>query len=56
MTDAQRQAVLSAATQVASYPPEGAGKNTYACLVPWTRMQALRDALDNAGIEWTWNR
>lgn len=41
-----------AAITVANYPPDAPHADTFAALVPWSRIIALREALERCGIDW----
>lgn len=41
-----------AAIDVATAPPVKKGTTSFAASVPWTRIEALRDALEAVGIDW----
>ena len=52
MSDARYQELFDAVIAVADAPPDKPGTHVFAVLVPWTRIQRLRAALDAAGIDW----
>jgi pyruvate-formate lyase-activating enzyme len=46
------RAVVVTAAFAAAAPPLKRGAYVHAAQVPWSRIEALRDALDAAGIDW----
>lgn len=52
--DPNAEELLLAAIGIAEAAPAKRSQSTYAALVPWSRIERLRAALDAAGIEWHW--
>ena len=44
--------LIKAIAKVAAYPADGPKRYTFAALIPWTYIQALRAELEAAGIDW----
>ena len=49
MTDEQLDEIIAAARDVAGYPPNKPKEHVFAALVPWSRIQRLRVALQAIG-------
>jgi hypothetical protein len=47
-----RHRVLGIALQLAAYPPARKHEHAYEARVPWRLITELRQALDDAGVDW----
>lgn len=43
---------LHALLRIVAYPPKNHGPNTFACKVPWVRIERARTLLKADGIDW----
>lgn len=50
--DSPEYEIVSAALSVAAAPPVNRGDQVFAAKVPWSRIDRLRKALDDAHIDW----
>ncbi len=47
-----RHRILGIALQLATYPPARKHEHAYEARVPWRLITELRQALDDAGVDW----
>jgi hypothetical protein len=52
VTDDQMQEIIAVAVLIAGGAPKRQHATSYAAQVPWSRVNLLRNALDDAGIHW----